>query len=97
MTREEIRTYVLDCLAGRLSCKDFVELVTDYLDGSMPLWTRIRFQLHLGLCLGCHVYLKQMKQSIETLGRLPSDPPPSELRDQLIERFRSWKQADKQR
>lgn len=92
MTREEIRTYVLDYLGGRLSCKEFVELLTDYLDGSMGLWTRVRFQLHLGLCLGCRRHLQHLKQTIDTLSRLPSEPPPPAIQEELLRRFRTWKQ-----
>ena len=91
MTREEIKTYVLDYLAGRMTCKEFVEMVTDYLEGSMSLWTRVRFHLHLGMCLGCRIYLKQMKQTILTLGRLPQEPVPPAVREELLRRFREWK------
>jgi len=91
MTREDIKIYVLDYLAGRMRCKEFVEIVTDYLEGSMPLGKTIRFHLHLGLCFGCRVYLKQIKRTIHTLGRLPQEPAPSDVREELIKRFRAWK------
>ena len=91
MTREEIKVYVLDYLAGRMSCKEFVEIITDYLEGTMTFFQRARFHLHLGMCLGCRVYLRQMRQTIRTLGRLPEQPPPPEIREQLLQRFRSWK------
>jgi predicted anti-sigma-YlaC factor YlaD len=91
MTREEMKIYVLDYLAGRMTCKEFVEIVTDYLEGSMSFWTRLRFHLHLGMCLGCRIYLKQLKQTIHTLGRLPQDPAPPAVREELVRRFRAWK------
>ncbi len=89
MTREDIKIQVLDYLAGRMTCKEFVEIVTDYLEGSMTFWERIRFHLHLGLCFGCRVYLWQMKQAIHTLGCLPQEPVPPAVREQLLERFRN--------
>ena len=89
MTRQDIKIYVLDYLAGRMTCQEFVELITDYLDGSMSLLGRLRFHLHLGMCLGCRNYLRQMRQTIRTLGRLPVEPPPPGIREQLIERFKS--------
>jgi len=89
MTRKEIKVYVLDHLAGRLTCKEFVEMVTDDLEGSMSLWTRARFHLHLGMCLSCRIYLKQMKQTIHTLGRLPQEPVPPAVREELLRRFRT--------
>jgi len=89
MTREDIKIYVLDYLAGRMTCKDFVEMVTDYLEGTMPLHKRIRFHFHLGMCLGCRIYLQQMRQSIRTLGRLPQEPIPPAIREELLRRFRA--------
>lgn len=91
MTREEIKIYVLDYLAGRMTCREFVELMTDYLEGRMPLLTRMRFHLHLGMCLGCRIYLRQMKQTIRTLGHLPPEPAPPKVREELLRRFQTWK------
>jgi hypothetical protein len=90
MTRQDIKVYVLDYLAGRMTCKEFVEIITDYLEGTMSLGSRIRFHLHLGLCLGCRIYLKQMRQTIRTLGHLPHEPVPEAIREQLLRRFRSY-------
>ena len=89
MTREDIKIYVLDYLAGRMTCEEFVEIVTDYLEGSMTFRERVKFHLHLGLCFGCRVYLRQMRQTIQTVGRLPEEPVPPAVREQLLERFRN--------
>ena len=89
MTREEVKTYVFDYLAGRLTCKEVVERMTDYLEGSVSFWTRVQFHLHLGLCVGCRIYLKQMKHTIQALGRLPQEPIPPTVREELLRRFRA--------
>jgi predicted anti-sigma-YlaC factor YlaD len=91
MTREDIKIYVLDYLAGRMRCTEFVEIVTDYLEGSLSFGTRVRFHVHLGMCRGCRVYLRQMKQTIHTLGHLPQEPVPPAVHEELIRRFRTWK------
>lgn len=91
MAREDIEIYVLDYLAGRMTCKEFVEIVTDYLDGTLSWSKRIRFHLHLGMCLGCRIYLRQMKQTIQTLGQVPHKPAPPAVREELLRRFRTWK------
>ena len=92
MNHNEIKAYVLDSLAGRLTCREFVEMSTDYLEGSLSLWNRIRFHLHLGICLGCRIYLKQIRQTIYTLGRLPQEPVPPAVREELLRRFRQRSQ-----
>lgn len=73
-----------------LNCRQITELVTDYLEGKMPLGTRLRFHLHVGMCKHCRAYLRQMKMTIETVGHLPAAPIPDDVRDQLLQRFRGW-------
>lgn len=74
-----------------LSCQQLTEIVTDYLEGRMSLGDRLRFQMHIGMCKHCRAYLRQMKLTIETIGKLPEDPIPVEVRDALRARFNRWK------
>ena len=74
-----------------LSCKQLTELVTDYLEGKMSLGDRLRFQMHLGMCKHCRAYLRQMKLTIETLGHLPAEQIPDDVRDEFLQRFKRWK------
>lgn len=91
MTRKELKDWVVHYMGGNISCKEFTEAVTAYLEGSQTLCERIQFQMHLGICFGCRNYLQQMKHTISTLGQLPSEPIPPQIRDELIQRFRNWK------
>ena len=74
-----------------LTCQQLTELVTEYLEGRMSLADRMRFQLHIGMCRHCRAYLRQMRQTIRTLGKLPDEPVPPAVLDDLLCRFRSWK------
>jgi anti-sigma factor RsiW len=76
-----------------LSCKELTELVTDYLEGRMPFLQRVKFHLHLGTCDRCRAYLRQMKMAITTLGRLPDEPAPAGVREELLARFRDMRPA----
>lgn len=67
------------------------EIVTDYLEGRMTLGTRMRFHMHLGMCKHCRAYLRQMRLTVATLGRLPDEPMPADVKDELLRRFRGWK------
>lgn len=71
-----------------LVCREFVELVTDYLEGALPESERARFEAHLGLCDGCEAYFEQMQVTIRTLGSMPAPPPDPETRAQLLRAFR---------
>jgi anti-sigma factor RsiW len=76
---------------GGLSCKEMVELVTDYLEDALPADMRGRFERHLTACDPCVVYIEQMRQTIAALGRLPEESiPPGDL-DALREHFRRWR------
>lgn len=74
-----------------LTCRELVELVTDYLEGALPEHERARFDAHLAQCDGCRRHLAQMRAAISTLGRLRDDDLPPELRDRLLTAFRDWK------
>ncbi|MEW6338547.1 MAG: zf-HC2 domain-containing protein [Acidobacteriota bacterium] len=73
------------------TCRDVTALVTDYVEGRMGAWDRLRFQLHLGMCRHCREYVRQMKVTARLLGAAPPSPPPPEVEAELIERFRDWK------
>lgn len=74
-----------------LTCKGLTEIITDYLDGRLTRMQRISFQLHLGMCRNCRVYLRQMKATIRTLGMMPKVEVPEDVREELLTRFRDWK------
>lgn len=74
-----------------MTCQQVTELVTEYLEGRMPLMRRLAFWMHVGMCKECRRYLHQMRLTIETLGALPDEPIPPAARDALLERFRKWK------
>jgi anti-sigma factor RsiW len=74
-----------------MSCRELVELITDYLEGSMPLRERMRVRLHLFLCDGCRAYLEQMRATVRATGALREEDVPAEARDALMAAFHGWK------
>jgi anti-sigma factor RsiW len=74
-----------------LTCQELTELVTDYVEDRLSLMDRLRFRLHVGMCRHCRAYLEQMKQTIRTLGRLPADEIPPDVREELLAQFRDWR------
>lgn len=80
-------------MAGNFTCREIAALITDYLEGSLTLTQRVRFQMHMGLCLACRNYLTQMKYTVATLRQLPSDPIPPQIKEELLRRFRTWKKG----
>ena len=76
-----------------LSCAEFVELVTDYLEGALDRWTEGRFALHATRCAGCDTYLEQIRETVRVAGRLdPEDVDPIAI-DRLLAEFADWKRG----
>jgi anti-sigma factor RsiW len=76
-----------------MSCKELVELVTDYLENALPSEERTRFEEHLGLCDGCVTYVEQIRTTVLTVGALREEEIPPHTRDELLAAFRDWKRA----
>jgi anti-sigma factor RsiW len=74
-----------------LTCQGLVELVTEYLEGSLPPEDRDRFEQHLILCEGCSLYLEQMRTTIAVTGSLTEESVTPEAREGLLRVFRDWK------
>ena len=74
-----------------LTCQEFVELVTDYLEGALDDDTVRRFEEHLALCPGCETYLSQMKETASRLGEIPVESLSAETQTTLLSAFRDFR------
>ena len=75
----------------RLSCRELVEIVTDYLEGSLPPERRVAFEQHLTICPGCQLYLEQMRETIRVTGSLAEDSITPEVQEVMLNAFRDWR------
>ena len=78
-------------VAEDLSCREIVELVTEYLEGTMPVRDREAFELHLVLCDGCANYLDQVREMVGLTGRLREGSLSPETLEDLCRSFRDWR------
>lgn len=76
-----------------LTCRQIIDLVTDYLEGGLGREERLNFERHLVWCSWCRDYLDHMRKTIELTGRPDPTEPPSPLREELVEVFRDWKRS----
>ena len=74
-----------------LTCKELIEIVTDYLEGALPLSERVRFEAHLAGCTGCTRYLDQIRETIHLVGALTEDQLAPDAKSELLATFRDWK------
>jgi anti-sigma factor RsiW len=73
-----------------LTCKELVELVAGYLDGSLRGRRRRRFEAHLAACDGCTRFLRQMEATIRLTGTLTEERVTEEQKAVLLTAFRGW-------
>jgi predicted anti-sigma-YlaC factor YlaD len=76
-----------DVTADEVTCRQFVELITDYLEGTLPTRTLSHVEEHLVLCDWCVTYLDQMNATIASLASL-RDAGSAELPDVLVSTLR---------
>lgn len=76
-----------------ITCRELVELVTEYLEGSLPGHDRMRLQAHLAECPYCEEYIAQMRRTVAALGKLPPEPIDPAREQVLLEAFRGWRSA----
>jgi RNA polymerase sigma-70 factor (ECF subfamily) len=103
--RVAIDAHVVGCLScraslmdiserlGRLTCVEFVELVTDFLEDAVDDGARAQIDEHLRLCDGCRNYLDEMRATLATIGAgrsRESVKPSAEVRAGLVAVFRLW-------
>ena len=79
-----------DADPDEMSCAQLVELVTEFLDGTLDPDTSGRFEEHLSICDGCDTYIDQFRHTIDTLGTLPEASLPDNARNALLNAFRDW-------
>ncbi len=75
-----------------LVCQQAVELVTDYLEGTLARADRRRYESHLAGCPHCTEYLAQMRMTIELTGTLTADDLTPQMQDDFIALYRQWRE-----
>jgi anti-sigma factor RsiW len=79
-------------MPSHLVCQQAVELMSDYLDGSLSRRDRRRLEKHLTACDACTAYLAQMRVTIAASGVVaPEDLEPDVL-ETLTDLFRRFRE-----
>ena len=71
-------------------CVEFVETVTDWMEGALDDDARLLIEEHLVICPHCTDYVMQLRATMAVLGtELASEAPPASARAALLAAFRS--------
>jgi len=74
-----------------LTCREFVEVLTEYLEGALAPEERADIERHIVFCRGCADYAEQMHSTIDVLARAAAEDAGDGPDERLLEIFRRWK------
>jgi anti-sigma factor RsiW len=80
-------------MSGPYTCRQIVEVVTQYLDGGLATADRMAFERHVAICPPCRGYLSQIRWVSRVAGGVRADDLPEQLRDDLLSAFVDWKEG----
>ena len=80
-------------MSEQVVCRDVVELITAYLEGSLPADMRAAVEEHLSGCDGCTTVLAEFRRTIELTGMLTDEQVTPQQRATLLDAFRGWATA----
>jgi anti-sigma factor RsiW len=80
-------------VSEQIVCREVMELIAGYLDGSLPADTREAVEAHLSRCDGCSTVLEEFRRTIELTGMLTEEQLTSVQRTTLLDAFRGWATA----
>jgi anti-sigma factor RsiW len=80
-----------DDITNDLACKELVEIITDYLEGTLSERDRARVDAHLITCPPCREYVAEMHATLRLTGRLTVESISPGARDELLRAFRRMK------
>jgi len=72
-----------------LTCRELVDLVTEYLDGALDEPEHARFEAHVLACDGCERYVEQIRTTVALTGHIAALEQRPEITE-LLEAFRGY-------
>ncbi|HEX4363571.1 MAG TPA: hypothetical protein VHZ75_03415 [Solirubrobacteraceae bacterium] len=77
-----------------VTCREFVEVLTDYLEDAIEPCVRAEIERHIVICRGCSNYVEEMRSTVGLLGRMVAEDADGADGDahgeQLLSMFRAW-------
>jgi anti-sigma factor RsiW len=80
-------------IPGGISCRELVELVTEYLDGALSPDETKRMDEHLKLCGPCDAYVEQMRTTVRLSAVATAELDLHPDRAELLRAFTQFRRA----
>ena len=78
-------------IPGGISCRELVELVTEYLDGALSPDETRRMEEHLELCGPCSAYVEQMRTTVRLAAAATAELDLRPDRTELLRAFTEFR------
>jgi putative zinc finger protein len=72
-----------------ITCREVVELATDYFEANLASDASERFAAHVAHCDGCQAYLRQIRITVDIVHTVAAPGPVDPAG--LVEDFRRWR------
>ncbi len=66
-----------------MTCREFVEVLLEFIEGKLPPDHHVRAQEHLRTCCSCVAYKRTYELTIVLTRKLPCDPLPASCEQRL--------------
>lgn len=78
-----------------ITCRELIDFLADYLDGTLSAAMRHEFERHLKVCPSCVAYLEGYKETVR-LGKLAMKPTddPAPVPESLVKAIRAARARD---
>ena len=73
-----------------VTCREFVEHLTDYLEGGLDAEERADVERHIVICRGCSNYVEQVRSTLDLLSRLATHEVDDAPASATLAIFRQW-------
>ena len=76
----------------KITCKHFLEELSDYIDGGIATELRVSLEAHLAKCPNCWVVFDETRKTVEIFQNVECHPLPKDVHDRLLNVLeKNWK------
>ena len=69
----------------KITCRSFLDDMSEYLDGDLPQDLRASLEAHLAKCPECWVLLDETRQTVEIFQKFDCHPLPEDVKGRLVD------------
>jgi len=70
-----------------ITCRELIDFIADYVDGTLDAAARHDFERHLEVCSSCRAYLDSYRKTMALTRALATDEPAADVPEALVRRI----------